>query len=72
MNPLLKGSDMTRDGKGLTQFYLPPTHESYQLPYLRREGWIEVSKKRWTRSENGSGSHVTFEYLIFWWALVVI
>ena len=29
MNPLLKRSDMARDSKGITQFYLPPTHEPY-------------------------------------------
>ena len=33
MNPLLKRSDMARDSKGITQFYLPPTHEPY-LPLL--------------------------------------
>ena len=30
---LLKRSDMARDSKGITQFYLPPTHEPY-LPLL--------------------------------------
>ena len=29
MNPLLKRSDMARDSNGITQFYLPPTHEPY-------------------------------------------
>ena len=29
MNPLLKRSDMARDSKVITQFYLPPTHEPY-------------------------------------------
>jgi len=33
MNLLLERSDMTRDSKGTTQFYLPPTHERY-LPLL--------------------------------------
>ena len=33
MNPLLKCSDMACDSKGITQFYLPPTHEPY-LPLL--------------------------------------
>ena len=33
MNPLLKRSDMARDSKGITQFYLPPPHEPY-LPLL--------------------------------------
>ena len=33
MNPLLKRSDMARDSKGITQFYLSPTHEPY-LPLL--------------------------------------
>ena len=32
MNPLLKCSDMVRDSKGITQFYLPPTHEPYFTP----------------------------------------
>jgi len=27
MNPLLERSDMAPDSKGVTQFYLPPTHE---------------------------------------------
>ena len=27
MNPLLKRSDLARDSKGITQFYLAPTHE---------------------------------------------
>ena len=29
MNLLLKRSDMARDSKGITQFYLLPTHEPY-------------------------------------------
>ena len=33
MNSSLKRSDMTCDGNGITQFYLPPTHEPY-LPLL--------------------------------------
>ena len=33
MNQLLKRSDMARDSKGITQFYLPPAHEPY-LPLL--------------------------------------
>ena len=33
MNPVLKRSDMVRDSKGITQFYLPPAHEPY-LPLL--------------------------------------
>ena len=33
MNPLLERSDMARDSKGITQFYLPPTHEPH-LPLL--------------------------------------
>ena len=47
MNPLLKRSDMARGSKGITQFYLPPTHEPY-LPLLpsRRAsppfGWYSI------------------------------
>jgi len=29
MNPLIERSDVARDSKEITQFYLPPTHEPY-------------------------------------------
>ena len=41
MNPLLKRSDMDRESKGITQFYLPPTHE----PYLDRLVYRTTVKK---------------------------
>ena len=41
MNPLLKRSDMARDIKGITQFYLPPTHKAY-LPLLPSGKWNDT------------------------------
>ena len=54
MNPLLKRSDMVRDSKVITQFYLPPTHEPYlpSLPSRRASppfGWylVRLSTEGW-------------------------
>ena len=42
LNPLLKRSDMAHDSKGITQFYLPPTHEPYLslFPSQRTSLWL--------------------------------
>ena len=43
MNPLLERSDMARDSKGITQFYLPSTYEPYLVFIAKALSQLQVS-----------------------------